>query len=783
MSHRSGGGGRYNSRYDGGEYSAYGSTARTSSSGGSRDFRAVAPPAAPGSNRGYARQTQITHTAALIPTYDQLIKKPRTEEDYWNEDDEEPTTAKGNDESQSRHDDDNSDSEEDPLDAFMAGLSEEMKESEKESKNKKKADGTDKDKASKGIRDDIEVEDDEESYYRCVKENQLMGTTGDDDDFEIEYDEDGNPIVPQRSKLIKPLPNTDHSLIEYKMFEKNFYNEHPDISSLTHDEAMKLRQKLGIRVLGAMACNPVASFAHMNLDGGLMKAIRKAQYEQPTPIQAQAIPLALSGRDIIGIAKTGSGKTLAFLLPLLVHLMDQDELKEGDGPIGLILAPTRELAMQIYIEAKKFAKVYNVNVACCFGGVSKWEQTKALSEGAELVVATPGRMIDMIEKKGTNLQRVTFLVLDEADRMFDMGFEPQVRSICNCVRPDRQCLMFSATFKKKIERLARDVLTDPVKIIQGDIGEATEDVTQIIIFIKSKEQKDIDNEKFLWLAENVVNLCSQGSVLVFVTKKANCEIVAEKLRQKDHNLGMLHGDIDQTERTKLIAAFKRREFPILVASDVCARGLDISHIRTVVNFDTARDIDTHTHRVGRTGRAGHKGTAYTLVCEKDKEFAGHLVRNLEGANQNVPQQLMDLAMQSQWFRKSRFKHGGGRGKQLEMKSRERPGLGSNASSGEASAMDKARAQVSAGSMSLSETFSAHTSGDKPVNRFSVMKAAYGAQYRTQFRAASDQLLSQPYSQHIRQGQIVAPERPPRPPQSAQPPPAGGDTQKKKSRWH
>ncbi|XP_022664363.1 ATP-dependent RNA helicase DDX42-like isoform X2 [Varroa destructor] len=668
----------------------------------------------------------------------------------------------------------------------MAGLSEEMKESDRQSKAKKKGDRSDKDKANKGIRDDIEIEDDEESYYRCVKENQLTGTTADDDEIEIEYDEDGNPIVPQKSKYIKPLPSVDHSIVEYKSFEKNFYNEHPDISSLSPDEANKLRQKLGIRVLGVMPCNPVAAFAHMNLDGGLMKAIRKAQYEQPTPIQAQAIPLALSGRDIIGIAKTGSGKTLAFLLPLLVHLMDQDELKEGDGPIGLILAPTRELAMQIYTEAKKFAKVYNVSVACCFGGVSKWEQSKALSEGAEIVVGTPGRMIDMIEKKGTNLQRVTFLVLDEADRMFDMGFEPQVRSICNCVRPDRQCLMFSATFKKKIERLARDVLTDPVKIIQGDIGEATEDVTQVMIFMKSKEQKDIDKEKFLWLGEHIVELCSRGSVLVFVTKKASCEIVAEKLRQRDHKLGMLHGDIDQTERTKIIAAFKRQEFPVLVASDVCARGLDISHIRTVVNFDTARDIDTHTHRVGRTGRAGNKGTAYTLVCEKDKEFAGHLVRNLEGANQHVPQQLMDLAMQSQWFRKSRFKHGGGRGKQLEMKSRERPGLGSTASSGgDASAMDQARAQVSAGTMSLSETFSAHTSGDKPVNRFSVMKAAYGAQYRTQFRAASDQTLSQPYTQQARYGQIppqrtpVTPQRPP----TASPPSGGGESQKKRSRWH
>lgn len=217
---------------------------------------------------------------------------------------------------------------------------------------------------------------------------------------------------------------------------------------------------------GAVPPNPVTSFGHFGFDESLIKAIRKSEYTQPTPIQAQAVPAALSGRDIIGIAKTGSGKTAAFIWPMLVHILDQKELAPGDGPIGLILAPTRELSQQIYMEAKKFGKVYNVRVCCCYGGGSKWEQSKALEGGAEIVVATPGRMIDLIKMKATNLQRVTFLVLDEADRMFDMGFEPQVRSICNHVRPERQTLLFSATFKKKVERLARDVLTDPVRIVQ-----------------------------------------------------------------------------------------------------------------------------------------------------------------------------------------------------------------------------------------------------------------------------------------------------------------------------
>ncbi|XP_003748366.1 ATP-dependent RNA helicase DDX42 [Galendromus occidentalis] len=740
-------------RYDDeGNYSSYGRS--SGSSGSSRDFRAVAPPvqvsrAAP-TTKGYTKQTQIQQTMDQMPSYDQLINKPRTEEDYWNEDEDETPQKQARD--------DDSDDEEDPLDAFMADLSKDMKKQDKPKDTTKTS--------KRGIRDDIEAEDDEESYYKFMKENPLAGTAADEDDLDLEYDEDGNPIAPLKSKWIDPLPAIDHSLIQYQPFEKNFYDEHPEISNLTADEVQKLRTTLGIKVIGAMASKPVVSFAHMNLDANLMKAVRKALYETPTPIQAQAIPLALNGRDLIGIAKTGSGKTLAFLIPILVHIMDQAELKVGEGPIGLILAPTRELAMQIYTEAKKFAKVYNVNVACCFGGGSKWEQSKALAEGAEIVVATPGRMIDMIKMKATNLERVTFLVLDEADRMFDMGFEPQVRSICNHVRPDRQCLMFSATFKKRIEKLARDVLSDPVKIIQGDVGEATEDVTQMMIFIKDKELKDIENKKFLWLAENLVGFCSQGSVLIFVTKKASCEIVAEKLKQRDHKLGMLHGDIDQSERTKLIAAFKRQDFPILVATDVCARGLDISHIRTVINFDTARDIDTHTHRVGRTGRAGQKGLAYTLFSEKDKEFAGHLVRNLEGANQKVPKDLMDLAMQSQWFRKSRFKQG--KGKHLEMKSKERPGLGCS-SQGSSSNQPQ--------QPSLSESFAAQqTSGDmKPVNRLAVMKAAYGAQFRTQFRAASDSTNSSAGS-HFQQ-----PTPPPPPPASSEMP-GTDENKKKKSRW-
>lgn len=255
-----------------------------------------------------------------------------------------------------------------------------------------------------------------------MEENPMAGLIDDTSDTEIDYDEDGNPIAPPRKREIDPLPPLDHSEIEYKSFEKNFYTPHEEINNLSRSQVEELRHHLGIRVTGPVPPKPVTSFAHFGFDESLMKIIRKSDYTQPTPIQSQAVPAALSGRDLIGIAKTGSGKTAAFVWPMLVHIMDQAELQPNDGPIALILAPTRELSLQIYNEAKKFGKVYNINVVCCYGGGSKWEQSKALEQGAEIVVATPGRMIDMVKIKATNLRRVTYLVLDEADKMFNMGF-------------------------------------------------------------------------------------------------------------------------------------------------------------------------------------------------------------------------------------------------------------------------------------------------------------------------------------------------------------------------
>ncbi|NXG70089.1 DDX42 helicase, partial [Baryphthengus martii] len=615
-----------------------------------------------------------------------------------------------------------SDSDDDPLEAFMAEVEARPGSgNDQAARDMKRLEDKDKEKKNvKGIRDDIEEEDDQEAYFRYMAENPTAGVVQEEEEDNLEYDSDGNPIAPSK-KIIDPLPPIDHSEIEYPPFEKNFYNEHEEITSLTPQQVVELRHKLNLRVSGAAPPRPGSSFAHFGFDEQLMHQIRKSEYTQPTPIQCQGVPVALSGRDMIGIAKTGSGKTAAFIWPMLIHIMDQKELEPGDGPIAVIVCPTRELCQQIHSECKRFGKAYNLRSVAVYGGGSMWEQAKALQEGAEIVVCTPGRLIDHVKKKATNLQRVTYLVFDEADRMFDMGFEYQVRSIASHVRPDRQTLLFSATFRKKIEKLARDILIDPIRVVQGDIGEANEDVTQIVEIFPSGPSK------WNWLTRRLVEFTSSGSVLLFVTKKANAEELANNLKQEDHNLGLLHGDMDQSERNKVISEFKKKGIPILVATDVAARGLDIPSIKTVINYDVARDIDTHTHRIGRTGRAGEKGVAYTLLTPKDSNFAGDLVRNLEGANQHVSKELLDLAMQNPWFRKSRFK--GGKGKKLNIGGgglgyRERPGLGSeNSDRGNNNSV-----------MSNYEAYKPSTGamGD----RLTAMKAAFQSQYKSHFVAAS-----------------------------------------------
>ncbi|KAG9457854.1 hypothetical protein H6P81_002362 [Aristolochia fimbriata] len=541
----------------------------------------------------------------------------------------------------------------DPLDAFMEGIHEEMR-APPPAKAKEKADK---------YRDD-EEDDPMESFLKAKKDVGLTlasevlqaGYNSDEEVYAaakavdaglIEYDSDDNPIVLDKKK-IEPIPALDHTSIDYEPFNKDFYEEKASISGMSEQDVVDYRKSLGIRVSGFDVPRPIKLFEDCGFSSTLMGAIAKQGYERPTSIQCQALPIVLSGQDIIGIAKTGSGKTAAFVLPMVVHIMDQPELRKEEGPIGVICAPTRELAHQIYLEAKKFSKSNGIRVSAVYGGMSKLEQFKELKAGCEIVVATPGRLIDMLKMKALTMLRATFLVLDEADRMFDLGFEPQIRSIVGQIRPDRQTLLFSATMPRKIERLAREILVDPVRVTVGEVGMANEDITQVVHVIPS------DSEKMPWLLEKLPGLIDDGDVLVFASKKATVDDIETQLMQRGFKVGALHGDKDQASRMEILQKFKSGVYHVLVATDVAARGLDIKSIKSVINFDIARDMDMHVHRIGRTGRAGDKdGTAYTLITQREARFAGELVNSLVAAGQNVTVELMDLAMKDGRFKAKR----------------------------------------------------------------------------------------------------------------------------------
>ncbi len=376
---------------------------------------------------------------------------------------------------------------------------------------------------------------------------------------------------------------------------------------------------------------PIQKFHQAGFSFKLQQEIERQGLEKPTAIQSQALPIILAGYDLLALAKTGSGKTFAYVWPMIIHILDQPHMEIGDGPIGLILSPTRELATQIYQETKRFGKVYNIRTCPIYGGAGKWEMTKALKEAPEIVVATPGRLIEMIRIKATNLRRCTMVVLDEADRMFEMGFEYQMRSIVNQIRPNRQMLMFSATMKKKIESFAKDMLShnnDMIRLAIGNIGQANPDIQQRAEIVSN------DELKWLWLAERIDEFAAEGKVLIFVLTKATADLLCGQLqsylfkRQLDISVDTLHGDKDQQERNIVMQRFAKPSTivplqssgpssstsrkaitpcHVLIATDIASRGLDVKDVRTVINYDVAKNIETYVHRIGRTGRMGVQG--------------------------------------------------------------------------------------------------------------------------------------------------------------------------------
>jgi len=354
----------------------------------------------------------------------------------------------------------------------------------------------------------------------------------------------------------------------------------------------------------------MTEFSQLGLSPTTLSAVAETGYTTATPIQAQAIPVALAGRDVLGIAQTGTGKTAAFTLPLIERLA-QGRAK-ARMPRALVLAPTRELADQVAESFAKYAKGTKLNWVLLIGGVSMADQVAALNKGVDVLIATPGRLIDLFERGKMMLTGVEIMVVDEADRMLDMGFIPDIEKIFKLTPPRRQTLFFSATMPPEITRLTTQFLKDPTRIEASRPAMTAETITQYMVRLKTSDPKaKRDALRKLVARDDVKN------GIVFCNRKSEVDVVAKSLKKHGFDAAPIHGDLDQSLRMKTLAAFRAGELKLLVASDVAARGLDIPDVSHVFNYDVAHHADDYVHRIGRTGRAGKKGQTFMIVTPSD----------------------------------------------------------------------------------------------------------------------------------------------------------------------
>ncbi|KAM9847164.1 putative ATP-dependent RNA helicase DDX46 [Aulostomus maculatus] len=523
----------------------------------------------------------------------------------------------------------------DPLDAYMEEVKQEVKKF-----NMGAMKGNDK-KGAMTLTKVVTVVKTKKGPHTHKKKGELMENDQDAMEYSSEEEEVDlqTALTGFQTKQRKILEPVDHGKIQYESYRKNFYVEVPELARMTPEEVNTYRLELeGITVKGKGCPKPIKTWVQCGVSMKILNALKKHSYEKPTPIQAQAIPAIMSGRDLIGIAKTGSGKTIAFLLPMFRHIMDQRPLEESEGPISVIMTPTRELALQITKECKKFSKPLGLRVVCVYGGTGISEQIAELKRGAEIIVCTPGRMIDMLGANSgrvTNLRRVTYVVLDEADRMFDMGFEPQVMRIVDNVRPDRQTVMFSATFPRAMEALARRILAKPIEVQVGGRSVVCSDVEQHVLVIE-------EDKKFLKLLEILGHYQEKGSVIIFVDKQEHADGLLKDLMKASYPCMSLHGGIDQYDRDSIINDFKNGACRLMVATSVAARGLDVKQLILVVNYSCPNHYEDYVHRAGRTGRAGNKGYAYTFITEDQVRYAGDIIKALELSGSPVPPELEQL---------------------------------------------------------------------------------------------------------------------------------------------
>ncbi|GAB7348570.1 hypothetical protein MBLNU459_g6960t1 [Dothideomycetes sp. NU459] len=490
--------------------------------------------------------------------------------------------------------------------------------------------------------------DDEPQPAKKLPRNRLlepeaMFDTTDSADLEAVGDELDDALALAVKKKRKEMPTVDHAKVEYEPFRKNFYTEPLELQQMSEDDVRALRFELDqIKVKGKDVPVPVQKFAQFGLGTQVLDIIRGLGFDAPTPIQAQTIPAIMSGRDIIGVAKTGSGKTVAFLLPMFRHIKDQRPLANLEGPIGLVMAPTRELAVQIHKECKPYLKALSLRAVCCYGGAPIKDQISELKRGADIIVCTPGRLVDLLAANSgrvTNLRRVTYVVLDEADRMFDMGFEPQVVKVLKSIRPDHQTVLFSATMPKNMESLAKKVLRRPVEITVGGRSTVADTIDQIIE-IRPESSKMY---KVLELLGDLFEKDEDARALIFVEQQGSADNMMMQLQMRGYPSVSIHGGRDQIDRDTAIEDFKSGVVPVMVATSVAARGLDVKQLKLVINYDVPNHLEDYVHRVGRTGRAGAAGTAVTLITPDQNKYSVDLVKALKMSKKDVPEDLQTMA--------------------------------------------------------------------------------------------------------------------------------------------
>ncbi|XP_055904795.1 ATP-dependent RNA helicase bel [Eupeodes corollae] len=414
-------------------------------------------------------------------------------------------------------------------------------------------------------------------------------------------------------------------------------------------------EDIPVEATGNQVPSHITTFNDVNLTDIVKNNIALARYDTPTPVQKYAIPIIITGRDLMACAQTGSGKTAAFLVPILNQMYEHGvsdpppsnrmSNRRKQYPLGLVLAPTRELATQIFEEAKKFSYRSKMRPAVLYGGNNTVEQMRELDRGCHLIVATPGRLEDMITRGKVCLDNIRFLVLDEADRMLDMGFEPQIRRIVERsnmpATGERQTLMFSATFPKAIQELASDFLHNYIFLAVGRVGSTSENITQTILWVNEQEKRSYLLDLLRSIKEGL-EYSKDSLTLIFVETKKGADSLEEFLYKCNHPVTSIHGDRSQKEREEALRCFRSGDCPILVATAVAARGLDIPHVKHVINFDLPSDVEEYVHRIGRTGRMGNLGVATSFFNEKNRNICGELMQLLIETKQEIPPFLEEM---------------------------------------------------------------------------------------------------------------------------------------------